>query len=109
MTTQQAQQFLDKVGEDESLQQELAQALEAENDRQATTELAQAKGYDFTPEELWAEVQKRQAEAETRQGSEELDDKDLEAVAGGGAIVMTQFGPSGSRPNLNASLNNVKW
>ena len=94
MTTQQAQQFLDKVAEDESLQQELAKALEAEDDRQATTDLAQAKGYDFTPEELWTEVQKRQMQSENSDG--ELSDADLEAVAGGG--FWTEVG-----------INAVKW
>jgi hypothetical protein len=34
------QEFLSKVAEDQALQSELAQVLEAENDRQAVTDLA---------------------------------------------------------------------
>ena len=83
MTTTAVQEFLTKVGEDEALQAELATALEAENDRQAVTELAESKGYDFTPEELWAEVQKLQDEAQKKQEEGELSDEELEAVAGG--------------------------
>lgn len=51
--------FLDKVQTDEELQKELATALEAENDRQAVTDLANSKNYEFTPDELWAEIQKK--------------------------------------------------
>ncbi|MEL6928999.1 MAG: Nif11-like leader peptide family natural product precursor [Cyanobacteria bacterium J06600_6] len=92
MTTAAVQEFLTKVGEDEALQAELAKALDAENDRQAVTELADSKGYDFTPEELWAEVQKRQAEGEEQQGEGELSDEELEAVAGGEFVVAVSLG-----------------
>ena len=51
MTTTAVQDFLTKVGEDQALQGELAKALEADNDREAVTALAQAKGYEFTSEE----------------------------------------------------------
>ena len=91
MTTAQVEQFLAKVEQDEALQQELAGALQAEDDRQAVTNLAQTKGYEFTPDELWAEVQKRQAEAQNQQDSGELSDEDLEAVAGGN-IGMINLG-----------------
>ena len=92
MTISAVQEFLDKVAEDEALQAELSQALEAENDRQAVTELAQSKGYEFSPEELWAEVQKRQAEAQQSQESEELSDRELEAVAGGVYTLSYRIG-----------------
>lgn len=83
MTTTAVQEFFNKVSEDEALQAELAQALEEENDREAVTELAQSNGYEFTPEELWAEVQKRQAEAPAEAPTGELSDEELEQVAGG--------------------------
>ena len=51
MTTTAVQDFLTKVSEDQALQGELAKALEADNDREAVTALAQAKGYEFTSEE----------------------------------------------------------
>jgi predicted ribosomally synthesized peptide with nif11-like leader len=83
MSNSQVQEFLSKVGEDPSLQTELSQALESENDREAVTALAKSKGYEFSSDELWAEVQTRQAEFITNQADGELSDADLEAVAGG--------------------------
>ena len=83
------EEFLNQIEADEALQAELAQALEAENDREAVTELANSKGYDFSSEELWAEIQKRQAEFEQKQTGGELSDEELEAVAGGGTLLMT--------------------
>jgi predicted ribosomally synthesized peptide with nif11-like leader len=83
--------FLNQIEADEALQAELVQALEAENDREAVTELANSKGYDFSSDELWAEVQKRQAEFERKQAAGELSDEELEAIAGGGtpAVAVT--------------------
>lgn len=89
MSTVAVQNFLDQVGEDEALQIDLAKALEAENDRVAVTELAQSKGYEFTPEELAAEVERRRQEAIQRQEEGELSDEELEAVAGGEVVIAT--------------------
>ena len=89
MTISQVTEFLNRVGKDENLQKELAGALQAEDDREAVTNLAQTKGYEFSSEELWAEVQKRQAEAQKKQDSDELSDEELEAVAGGGEIIVS--------------------
>jgi predicted ribosomally synthesized peptide with nif11-like leader len=83
MSNPKVEEFLNKIGEDSSLQTELSQALESDNDRQAVTDLAKSKGYDFSSDELWAEVQKRQAELGTNQTAGELSDAELEAVAGG--------------------------
>lgn len=114
MTTTAVQEFLTKVGEDEALQKELATALDAENDRQAVTELAESKGYDFTPEELWAEVQKRQVEAEEKQeGDGELSDEELEAVAGGEVLVLTSIavsvGAGGAGLTAAITISRAKW
>ena len=81
--------FLNQVAEDATLQAELGQALESENDREAVAALANSKGYEFSSDELWAEIQKRQAELAQSQAAGELSDAELEAVAGGtaGAIV----------------------
>lgn len=103
MTTTAVNKFLTKVQTDEALQQELAKALEAENDRQAVTDLADSKGYDFTPEELWAEVQKRQAEAEEKQAEGELSDEELEAVAGGGTPVAVTL------ITIAEAVSRIKW
>lgn len=86
MSTAAVQDFLNQVGKDAALQAELAQAMEAENDRAAVTELAQSKGYDFTADELSAEINQRQQEAATGQEAGQLSDEELEAVAGGGMI-----------------------
>jgi predicted ribosomally synthesized peptide with nif11-like leader len=83
MSNQKVEEFLTKVGEDPSLQTELSHALESDNDRQAVTDLAKSKGYEFSSDELWAEVQKRQAEFATMQTAGQLSEEDLEAVAGG--------------------------
>ena len=77
------QEFFEKVQTDESLAQEFIKALEAEDDREAVAELAISKGYEITSDELWAEMQKRQAEFQQRQGAGELSDQELEAVVGG--------------------------
>ncbi|MBE7383673.1 MAG: Nif11-like leader peptide family natural product precursor [Leptolyngbya sp. SIO1E4] len=83
MSIKSVKDFIAALAEDESLQSDLAKALEAENDREAVTELAKSKGYDFTPEELWAEIERRQATGD-RLTNNELSDAELEAVAGGG-------------------------
>ena len=87
MPIEAVQQFLTQVQSDEALQKELAKALEAENDREAVTQLAQSKGYNFSPDELWAEVQKRQNEAQTKSEIGELSDEELETVAGGEVLA----------------------
>ena len=84
MSDTKVEEFLKKVEEDQALQAELAKALEAENDREAVTALAKSKGYDFSSEELWAGIQKRQAEFSQHEAAGELSDEELEAVAGGG-------------------------
>jgi len=62
--------------------------LESENDREAVTALAKSKGYDFSSEELWAEIQKRQAELNQHEASGKLSDEELKAVAGGATPVF---------------------
>jgi hypothetical protein len=96
MSTQSVAQFLARVETDEQLQEELAQVIESASsaggegaDRQGATELGEKYGFDFSSEELWAEIQKRQDQFKQRQGSGELSDDELEAVAGGGEIWIT--------------------
>ncbi len=83
MSTEAVNQFLQKVAEEPQLQEELALALEAENDQQAATDLAVKHGYQFTPDELWAEIQNRQSQFQQKQDVGELNEEELEAVAGG--------------------------
>ena len=85
MSDTKVEEFLKKVEEDQALQAELAKALEADNDQgEAVTALANSKGYDFSSDELWAGIQKRQAEFSQHEAAGELSDEELEAVAGGG-------------------------
>lgn len=118
MSVQAAVDFLERVKSDESLAQELVKAMEAENDRVAVAELATTKGYDITPDELWAEVQKRQEERKQRQDAGELSDEELEAVAGGelvlvgilvGVGVAVTFGAAGVSIGITATAPPVKW
>ena len=87
MSAMAVQEFLDKVAEDPALQTDLAKAMEAENDRQAVTDLAKSKGYDFSAEELAVEVGRRQQQIAQRQEAGELSDEELEAVAGGEFVI----------------------
>jgi predicted ribosomally synthesized peptide with nif11-like leader len=111
MSIQAVNQFLTKVGEDQQLQAELAQAMEAENDRQAATELGAKHGYEFTPEELASEVENRQSEFQSRQSANELSEEELEAVAGGfctPAIAVATVGAAGAVGG-GAAANGGKW
>ncbi len=76
-------EFLTKVTENEDLMKEVIQVLDAEDDRTAVASLAAQKGFNFTPDELWAEVYRRQAEFSRRHDLGELTDEELEAIAGG--------------------------
>lgn len=108
MSAEAVNDFLKKVAEDEALMGELAQAMEAEDDRAAVAQLAISKGYDVTPDELWAEVQKRQAEAGT-----ELSDEELESVAGGFLFPIPGFpgfpGGGGGLPFPLPKIPKPKW
>ena len=106
MTIEAVNQFLTKVSEDQQLQGELAQAMEAENDRQAATELAAKYGYDFTPDELWSEIQNRQSEFQSKQSENELSEEELEAVAGGACTPAVIGAVSVS---VAAGINRGKW
>lgn len=108
MSNLKVQEFLNKVGEDSSLQTELSHALESDNDRQAVTDLAKSKGYEFSSDELWAEVQKRQSEFAAKQTGGELSEEDLEAVAGGATpLLVVGVGFAAARGYAAGSSN--KW
>jgi predicted ribosomally synthesized peptide with nif11-like leader len=111
MSIEAVNQFLQKVTEDASLQEELAKALDSENDRQAATDLGAKYGYMFTPEELGTEIQNRQSEFQRKQNNGELSEKDLEAVAGGGAaIAIGSIGNIGLvNNNQNQAGDRSKW
>ena len=113
MSHTKVEDFLNKVGEDEALQGELSKALESENDREAVTALAKSKGYDFSSEELWAEIQKRQAELNQKETAGELSDEELEAVAGGisPTVIITGITAAAGVGGLTAGIgvSKIKW
>ncbi len=79
MSIEAVNQFLDRVSSDRQLQAEVTQAMEAENDRLAVTQLAAKHGFEFTSEELGSQVQQT---IEAQQEGE-LNEAELESVAGG--------------------------
>ncbi|MDJ0714348.1 MAG: Nif11-like leader peptide family natural product precursor [Prochloraceae cyanobacterium] len=101
MSAEAVNQFLDLASKNEQLAQEIAKAMEAENDRQAVTDLAVSKGYQFTSDELWAEIQKRQADFQKRQDAGQLTEEELEAVAGGATPLITAI------PIVSAAVSGV--
>lgn len=109
MATASVQEFLDQVGKDQALQGELMKALESDNDREAVTALATSKGYEFSSEELWEEVQKRQSEL---QANGELSEEELEAVAGGITptfAVLITVGASVASVGAGLAIPQIKW
>ncbi|GCL37701.1 MAG: Nif11-like leader peptide family RiPP precursor [Sphaerospermopsis kisseleviana] len=113
MSVNKVEEFLNQIAEDEALQTDLAKALEAENDREAVTELANSKGYDFSSEELWAEIQKRQAEFEQKQAEGELSDEELEAIAGGISptfiFAAKAIGAGLAGIGVGIGVSKIKW
>jgi predicted ribosomally synthesized peptide with nif11-like leader len=108
MSIEAVNQFLQKVSEDTSLQEELAKALDSENDRQAATDLGAKHGYMFTPDELWTEIQNRQSEFQQNPSNAELSEEELEAVAGGTSpIVAATIGAAGSV--AAGGISHAKW
>ncbi len=109
MSIEAVNKFLQKVTEDQQLQEELAKALESENDRQAATDLAAKHGYEFTPDELWAEIQNRQSEFQQKQAAEELSEEELETVAGGFCAFLTPAAIGAVGAIGGGAASNAKW
>lgn len=106
MSIQSVQQFMDKVATDEKLQQELSTIVTGnESDRAAAVQLASKYGYQFTSDELWQEIQKRQNELAQAQQAGELDDAELEAVAGGRGTNSRMSWLSVGAATINAVSN----
>ncbi|AFY58611.1 bacteriocin propeptide, TIGR03798 family [Rivularia sp. PCC 7116] len=85
MSIEAVNKFLDKVAQESKIQEELAQAMQAENDRQAVVDLGAKHGFEFTGDELMTEIEKRQKAAIE---SGELNEEELEAVAGGAKATI---------------------
>ena len=87
MTIEAVNQFLTKVNHDEKFHSELSQAMETKRDLTAAVELAARHGYEFTLEELAAQIE----QLKRIQAGEQLSEEELEAVAGGaiGSTIAT--------------------
>jgi predicted ribosomally synthesized peptide with nif11-like leader len=108
MSIEAVNQFLQKVSEDTSLQEELAKALDSQNDRQAATDLGAKHGYMFTPDELGTEIQNRQSEFQQNPSNAELSEEELEAVAGGTSpLIAAGIGAAGAVGG--AAIGKAKW
>jgi len=80
------------------------------------TALAKSKGYDFSSEELWAAIQKRQAEFSQKEAAGELSDEELEAVAGGATPIASMVVASAAATIFGVSYSvggglggKIKW
>ncbi|AFY58613.1 bacteriocin propeptide, TIGR03798 family/class IIb bacteriocin, lactobin A/cerein 7B family [Rivularia sp. PCC 7116] len=104
MSIEAVNKFLDKVAQDSTIQEELAQAMQAENDRQAVVDLGAKHGFEFTGDELVTEIEKRQKAAAE---SGELSEEELEAVAGGAFPIIPLIGALA--PIAIAAINKAKW
>ncbi len=104
------QQFLTLVVSDSSLMDEVTKALDADDERTAVTALAKTKGYDFTPQELGAEMEKVE---QIKREKAELSDAQLEAVAGGtvnpGGDMMWHSFENGIVPLIDRGIRSIKW
>ncbi len=86
MSVETVNQFLQKVNNDAQLLQEFTQALNAENKQQAkqdVSELANKSGYQCSADELWTEIGKITNEYQAKLDSGEINEEELQAVAGG--------------------------
>ena len=85
MSIEAVNQFMQKVSEDVSLESELTQALNSENNLQSATDLGAKHGYMFNSDELSTEIQKYLSDGE-------LLEEELEAIAGGGLGTLLARG-----------------
>ncbi len=76
MSIEAVEKFLIRVKENQELQEEVAQAVQEENHREAVVELAAKHGFDFTPEELGNKVKNSLATGT-------LTEEELTAICGG--------------------------
>ncbi len=118
MSLSSVQEFLTKVSEDQGLQEQIAKAMESDNDRQAVTNLARSQGFEFTAEELGQEIQNRENTFRQQAESGELSEDELESVAGGTLVINTNFasvkmpglpGFSVVNPGITIRVPPVKW
>jgi predicted ribosomally synthesized peptide with nif11-like leader len=112
MSLSAVQEFLTKISEDQALQEQIAKAMESDNDRQAVTDLARSKGFEFTTAELGQEIQNREDTFRQQAEAGELSEDELEAVAGGATPLFIPIAAAtiGAASMLGAaSIRQSKW
>ncbi len=118
MSMTSVQEFLTKVSEDPTLQEQIAKAMESDNDRQAVTDLARSQGFEFTATELSQEIENREAAIKQQAEAGELSEDELESVAGGATptlittvaaskLIIASIGLGGGI--TVAAINKSKW
>ena len=103
MSEQAVADFFNKVSEDESLQKEV-DSIFANNEgtsiNQPLADVAVKHGYEITAEDM---EQLRLAIKAQNEKSDELNDEELEAVAGGFSVPMPNFTSMGETVNVPIS------
>ncbi|MBE9035707.1 Nif11-like leader peptide family RiPP precursor [aff. Roholtiella sp. LEGE 12411] len=84
MSKQNLEQFYIFVQNNEQLQQQLGSSENKDNFSEMAVRIGQENGYSFTADEVEALINQRRQESES-----ELNDAELEAVAGGQASGFT--------------------
>jgi predicted ribosomally synthesized peptide with nif11-like leader len=90
MSTKSVKEFLDKIAQDESLRDELTNAVKGSDDKDsAAAEVAARHGFEFESAEL-----KRILDAAQGASSAEMTEEELEAVAAGLTVFQQiRFAP----------------
>jgi predicted ribosomally synthesized peptide with nif11-like leader len=112
MSVETVNQFLQKVNNDAQLLQEFTQALNAENKQQAKQnvfELANKSGCQFSADELWAEIGKITNEYQAKLDSGEINEEELQAVAGGKDGNRTAAGMNLGAAVIDAGTTIADW
>lgn len=93
MSMQDAKRFIEKTSGDDKLMEEVrAVGIEAgESSAAFFARAAKGFGYDFTAEEIEAELKARQEAAAEIVDGAELDDAELDQVAGGGSCLFSDY------------------
>ena len=86
MSIENVKQFYQVVVQDPALQQQFQSVSDEESLVHLAVEVGQQQGYSFTPDEVMQAITIAQASTDTS-GMTELDDEQLESVAGGKGSV----------------------
>ncbi len=87
MNAQNIEQFVKKIDQDPSLQEQLRSAIEGERLAAKIVELGRANDYNFTITEVEEWLSSIAAQAQSQSGVVELSESELESVAGGADLV----------------------